>query len=82
MSDLEEDQTPIPTTLNVALFRIALGIAFGSIVIGILFTVWSLTTYGSGPVIGILIFQFISVGAVMYLGVHVILNRIKVSDTL
>jgi hypothetical protein len=75
-TDQEEEVVVIKTSLQVALFRIAVGITFGSIVIGILFTVWALSVYGSGPVVGILVFEFISVTAIMYTGVMLIMNKI------
>lgn len=81
MSD-EDQVVEVKITLPVALFRIAVGITFGSIVIGILFTVWALSTYGSGPVIGTLVFEFISVSAIMYIGVVLIMNKIPFSHPL
>jgi hypothetical protein len=72
----EEEVVVIKTSLQVALFRIAVGITFGSIVIGILFTVWALTVYGSGPVVGTLVFEFISAASIMYIGVVLIMNKI------
>lgn len=75
-TDQEDEVVVIKTSLQVALFRIAIGITFGSIVISILFTVWALSVYGSGPVIGTLIFEFISVTAIMYIGVVLIMNKI------
>jgi hypothetical protein len=64
----EESEIKLP----IALYRIALGIVFGSVIISILFTVWDLTQHGVGPAIGILIFNFISLGAISY----IILNKI------
>jgi len=75
-TDQEEEVVVVKTSLQVALFRIAVGITFGSIVISILFTVWALSVYGSGPVVGVLVFEFISVTAIMYTGVMLIMNKI------
>lgn len=76
-TDQEEEVVVVKTSLQVALFRIAVGITFGSIVISILFTVWALSVYGSGPVVGVLVFEFISVTAIMYTGVMLIMNKIS-----
>lgn len=58
--------------LPAALYRIAIGIVFGSIIIAILFNVWTLTVYGSGPAIGILVFNFISLLSISY----IIINKL------
>lgn len=58
--------------LPAALYRICLGIVFGSIIIAILFNVWTLTVYGSGPAIGILVFNFIGLISMSY----IIINKL------
>jgi hypothetical protein len=68
----EEEGEIIKTSLQVALYRIALGIIFGAFLISLLFTVWALTIYGVGPNIGILIFNFIGLFAICF----IVINKI------
>jgi hypothetical protein len=63
MSDLEGSPT-----LPIALNRIAIGINFGSIVIAIMFSVWGLAVHGSGPLVGVTLFELIALGAVSFIG--------------
>ena len=62
MSDSEGPSLP------VALNRIAIGINFGSIAIAIMFSVWGLAVHGSGPLIGVMVFELIALGAVSFIG--------------
>lgn len=64
MSDLEGPSTSLPVALN----RIAIGINFGSIAIAIMFSVWGLAVHGSGPLIGVMVFELIALGAVSFIG--------------
>ena len=73
MSGLEEPEdltihtSSTPPTLPIALDRIAIGINFGALVIGLLFTIWALTVHGIGPVIGVLVFEVIATSAVGFI---------------
>lgn len=65
--------TPLPLVLN----RIATGVTFGAIVISIFFSIWGLVQYGSGPVVGIFVFQVIALLSGGYLSARVIFEKYK-----
>lgn len=69
---------PQPVRLPVALNRIAIGVAFGAIVIAILFSAWGLTVDRGGPLIGVLVFEFFALTAIMFLGANVLLKKIEI----
>lgn len=75
MSESEQDEV-IKTPFQVALNRITLGIAFGATVIGILFSVWGMTIDRGGPIIGVFVFQLLTLAAIMVVSVNIILKKV------
>jgi F0F1-type ATP synthase assembly protein I len=78
MSESEGPVEEAVPTLPIALDRIAIGITFGATLVGILFTIWTLTVHGAGPIIGILVFQLIGIGALSF----IMLRRLKLVENL
>lgn len=71
----------LATPLSLVVNRIATGVTCIAILISMFFTIWTLTQHGSGPIIGVLVFQLIALGASVFLSVKLIFEKCKtISD--
>ena len=80
-SDLEDfakapTATPQPS-LPTAAIRIGLGISIGASIVAILFTIWTLWKDNGGPVIGSMVFQLISMCAILVVVYFAIFRRVE-----
>lgn len=70
MSEPEgENLSNLKTVIN----RICLGIGFGSIFLSFVFSIWAIATNGTGPIIGVMIFDVISmlmIGYIIGVGIY------------
>lgn len=67
----------LATPLSLVVNRIATGVTCIAILISIFFTIWALTQHGSGPIIGVIVFQLIALGASVFLSVKLIFEKCK-----
>lgn len=67
----------LATPLSLVVNRIATGVTCSAILISIFFTIWALTQHGSGPIIGVIVFQLIALGASVFLSVKLIFEKCK-----
>ena len=82
-SDLEDFATapsapspPPQASLPTAAIRIGLGISIGAMIIGILFTIWTLWNDNGGPAVGIFVFQMIAMGAMLVVVYYVLFRKV------
>lgn len=63
--------------LKAIIVRICIGIIFGSFLVSIFFSIWGIVTYGSGPVIGTLVFETIGFAVSCFLMYEMVYKALK-----